>query len=541
MEDIKSIDGKLFKAILMNGASNLRKNINIVNDLNVFPVPDGDTGINMSMTIDNGLNAIRDLDDENISNVAKILARGMLFGARGNSGVILSQIFKGISNALDGISIASTLDFANAFIGGVNQAYLTVVNPVEGTILTVAREASTEAKRIVDKDTTIQKYLYAYLSIAEDVLSKTPEMLDVLKKANVIDSGGAGYVYIIEGMLKALNDEIIDVAFDANHAMKTETKAFGPDSELDFGYCTEFILQLQNKKVDIKNFEIDEITSFLTKIGDSIVALKDDDIVKVHVHTKNPGDVLNFGRKFGEFVTIKIENMALQHKEIMLEKKEHKAYGIVVVANGKGLEEVFTNCGCDYIIKGGQTMNPSTDDFIKAFESLDCDNIIVLPNNSNIIMAANQAKSIYTKANIIVIPSKTIAEGMSALSMLNFDDPDFIDEMNETIKNVVTGEVTYSVRDTSLDGIDVKKDEFMGIIGKKLISCNPDKFEALKGLIDYAINDLGKEIITLIYGQDVAIDDLNPIFEYVYSKYNYVDVTPVDGGQDIYSFIVSFE
>lgn len=541
MEDLTSIDGKVLKVILTNGALNLKNNIKIVNDLNVFPIPDGDTGDNMYMTIENGLKSIAGLDDENISNVAKVLARGMLFGARGNSGVILSQIFKGMSNALDGLSIATTMDFANAFIGGVNQAYLTVVNPVEGTILTVAREAATEAKKIVDKNTTIQKYLYAYLSIAEDVLSHTPEMLDVLKKANVIDSGGAGYVYIIEGMLKALNDEIIESSFDASITPSQTTKAFGPDSELEFGYCTEFILQLQNKKVDIKNFDINEITSYLQQIGDSIVALKDEDVVKVHVHTMNPGDVLNFGRKFGEFVTIKIENMTLQHNESVLGKQEHKEYGVVAVANGKGLEETFKEYGCDYIINGGQTMNPSTDDFIKVFESMNCDNIIVLPNNSNIIMAATQAKGIYDKANIIVIPTKTIAEGISALSMLNYDDPDFIEEINETIQNVITGEVTYAVRDTNLDGIDVKKNEFMGIIGKKLVSANNDKFEAAKGLIDYAIKEYDKEIITLIYGADVTEDDVNGIISYINKKYNYVDVTPINGGQDIYSFIISFE
>lgn len=538
MDKITLVNGQTFKNILKNGALDLKSNSELVNDLNVFPVPDGDTGTNMCMTLSNGLSYIEENNDSSIEVIARQLSRGMLLGARGNSGVILSQIFRGIANGLDGKSEVDAKGLAEAFMCGVKQAYAVVKKPVEGTILTVAREASEKALSNVKEDTTIQDYLLDHLKQAEETLSRTPEMLEVLKKANVIDSGGAGYVYIIEGMYKALNNEAIEeVSLDVKK--HSEKKAFGPDSELEFGYCTEFILQLQNKKVDIKSFDVEEITSFLETIGDSIVSLKDDDVVKVHVHTMDPGKVLSYCRKFGEYVSVKIENMALQHNEIT-EKKEHKKYGVVSVANGAGLTKVFKELGSDYVINGGQTMNPPTEDFIKAFESIDADSILVFPNNDNIVMAANQAATIYTQSNIVVIPTKTMAQGYSALSMLNLEDDDMIEILHETIDNVITGQVTYAIRDANLDGIQVKKNDYMGIANKKIKCACSDKFTALKELIDAVMKE-EREVITIIFGKDVEEKELDDIVKELKEKYRYAEIGLINGGQDVYSFIISFE
>lgn len=450
MEDVFNLDGCLFKKLLISGADNLDRHRIVVNNLNVFPIPDGDTGDNMTMTISHGVSEIRDYEENNIGLMSKKIARGMLFGARGNSGVILSQIFRGIADGLKDIEKANSVELANAFISGYERAYKMVVNPVEGTILTVAKNASNKTKSAVSEKTSINEFFKLYLDFANEALKETINQLDCLKKANVIDSGGAGYVYIIEGMLRYFNS-------DANYA--------------------NYILNYK--------FEREHYVS-------------------------NTGDNL-------------------------------KEYAIISVCNGDGLRELFVNMGCDYIINGGQTMNPSTEDFIKAFDLVNAKNIVVLPNNSNIILAARQAKELYENANIIIINSKTIAEGLSAMSLVNYDDPSFVDEMEEAIKTVTTGEVTYAVRDAIIDGVEIKKNEFMAIEGKHLIYKANDKYDCLKGLIDYEVKNNNKEIINVIFGKDIVEDEINEFCENLMNEIRNIEINTVSGMQDIYSFIVAFE
>ncbi len=450
MEDVFNLDGSLFKKLLISGADNLNRHRIVVNNLNVFPIPDGDTGDNMTMTISHGVSEIKDYEENNIGLMSKKIARGMLFGARGNSGVILSQIFRGIADGLKDIEKANSVELANAFISGYERAYKMVVNPVEGTILTVAKNASNKTKSAVSEKTSINEFFKLYLDFANEALKETINQLDCLKKANVIDSGGAGYVYIIEGMLRYFNS-------DANYA--------------------NYIL----------NYKF-EREHYVSNIGDNL-----------------------------------------------------KEYAIISVCNGDGLRELFVNLGCDYIINGGQTMNPSTEDFIKAFDLVNAKNIVVLPNNSNIILAARQAKELYENANIIIINSKTIAEGLSAMSLVNYDDPSFVDEMEEAIKNVTTGEVTYAVRDAIIDGVEIKKNEFMAIEGKHLIYKANDKYDCLKGLIDFEVKNNNKEIINVIFGKDIVEDEINEFCENLMNEIRNIEINTVSGMQDIYSFIVAFE
>ena len=402
MQTLK-MDGQLFKLVVTNGAANLRANYKTVDALNVFPVPDGDTGTNMRMTIEAGAHEISDFKEKSVYEMAKKLSRGMLMGARGNSGVILSQLFRGIYKGLSGYEEVNAVELADAFLAGVDQGYHAVLKPVEGTILTVARESATVARQKVTKDSTIEEFFAFLIEEAKASLERTPDLLPVLKEAGVIDSGGAGYIYVIEGMAKALNGEIITE--DTPTVTSTVKRGnFNAHSELTYGYCTEFILQLQYSKVDVNSFSVSSITDYLTTIGDSIVALKDEDIVKIHVHTKKPGDVLNFCQQFGEYLTIKIENMSVQHSDgpVIAEEQEQcncpecvemrknatpKKFAIVSVATGTGLINIFKEMGVDYVVEGGQSMNPAAEDFTKGFDQLNAQNIIVFPNNSNIVFS----------------------------------------------------------------------------------------------------------------------------------------------------------
>ena len=450
MDDLFYIDGNLFRLLLISGAKNLDENRVVVNNLNVFPIPDGDTGDNMCMTIEHGVSEVKDYEETNIALMSKKIARGMLFGARGNSGVILSQIFRGIADGLKDKEKASVLDLANAFVSGYERAYKMVVNPVEGTILTVARIAADKAKSVVNDDMSLKEFFKVLLGYATIVLKDTINMLDCLKKANVIDSGGAGFVYILEGMLKS---------FDST-----------------------------------------------TNVSDYISSYK-----------------------FEREKYVKDMDEAL------------KEYAVITVCNGDGLRELFTNVGCDYIINGGQTMNPSTEDFLRAFDLVNAKNIIVLPNNSNIILAAKQAKELYDRANITIVNSKTIAEGLSAMAMVNYDDPSFIDEMEEAIKNVTTGEITYAVRDSVVDNVEIKKNDFMAIVNKKIVYKSTDKFDCLKGLIEYEAKNENKEIANVIFGKDINESDMDNYLETLSNSITNIEINTVSGMQDVYSFIVAFE
>ena len=546
------INGLDLLLMVENGAKNLALDYERINSLNVFPVPDGDTGTNMKLTIEGGVLEGKNLNEENIEITSKALARAMVLSARGNSGVILSQFFKGLSLGLEGYNFVNVKEFANAMIEGTKRAYSVVSNPTEGTILTVMREAGEASFKEINDDTTLEEYLSSYLMEANASLQRTPELLPVLKKAGVIDSGGAGFILIIEGMLKAITGEILQVGLISENKANINTASFNADSELTYGYCTEFILQLQNSKVNTKKFDLKIINDFLNTIGNSIVSFKDDDLVKVHIHTFDPGIVLNECRKYGEFLTVKIENMNVMHtdssdytlEDANVDEREHKKYAVVAVANGTGLVNAFKEMGVDEVVSGGQTMNTSTADFIAAFDKINADNIFVFPNNSNILMAANQAKDTYTKANIYVIPTKTLAQGYSGVSMLNFDSNDIdtiISEANEAISNVSTLEVTYSIRDANIDNVKVNKGDYICIYDGRLISSNENRLEALKTALK-SIPDFNlKQVMTILCGRDVLIEECNELQKFAYELNSYIEAYPVDGNQDIYSYIIGIE
>ena len=547
----KVLDGILFKTLVANGCQSLINDIDRINALNVFPVPDGDTGTNMKMTIEGGVKSLVSVDVSSIQEMSKKLSRAMTMSARGNSGVILSQFFKGVSLGLEGKDTVDAKELAVAFDAGVKQAYKVVQRPTEGTMLTVMREATEVANAHCEEFESIEDFFACFIKEAHASLDRTPELLPVLKDAGVIDSGGAGYNRIIEGMIAALDGEIlVQQEKLEQEAKSTSVGHFDADSELEFGYCTEFILQLQNSKVNIETFDIKVIVDFLETLGDSIVAFKDDDIVKVHVHTFTPGKVINFCQQFGEYVTFKMENMSVQHSELesvpteVVKEKVHQKFAVVAVSSGEGITDAFKSMGCDEIVSGGQTMNPSSEDFINAFKKLDAEFIYVFPNNSNIIMAANQAAENYDDATVIVIPTKSIAECYSALTMLDYssDDAEAIKEdFMMTIENVTAASVTYAIRDTELDGVSIKKDDFMAIVGKKIVAAHANKIEVVKQLFA-SIEDIEyKEVTTLIYGLDVTEQEKQEVLSYLNETYPGMEVGEVEGKQDIYSFIISVE
>lgn len=543
------LNGQSFKKLFINGHQSLVNDVERINELNVFPVPDGDTGTNMKMTMDGGCNAIKNSQEENIGLLTKEMARGLVFSARGNSGVILSQFFKGLSLGLVDKETVTVEEFAKAMISGVNQAYNVVNNPTEGTILTVMREASQNA--FDAHVATFEEYFKVYLIEANRSLAKTPELLPVLKKAGVVDSGGAGYILIVEGMALAIDGKMLEIINSCDdNKPAINPNSFNADSELEFGYCTEFILQLQNKKVDIPNFDLKVITNFLETIGNSIVAFKDEDIVKVHVHTFEPGKVINYCQQFGEYVTFKMENMSVQHSESTLsepkeevEVAEFKETTIVAVSNGDGISELFMEIGVDRIVSGGQTMNPSTDDFLAVFDTLNTKNIIVFPNNSNIIMAAKQAAENYDKANVVVIETKTIAQCYSALSLVMDDEPfdSIIYSINMSLGNVVSLEVTYAIRDSQIDNLVIKKDDYLGFMNHHLEAVGKTKYDTIKGLLEKIEDIADREVVTIFYGSDVSEEEAEEIVSFIEHKYGWMEVGAIYGGQKVYSYIIAVE
>lgn len=556
---LKKLNGEQFKELLINGALNLKANYEEVDSLNVFPVPDGDTGTNMLRTIQGGVTALNGFEVKDLGETGKAVSKGMLMSARGNSGVILSQIFRGICKGLENKKEVDAVQLAAAYKVGVKQAYGAVVTPVEGTILTVFREATEVAAKKVTKDSTINEFFEEHLKQAAKTLKKTKEILPVLKEAGVIDSGGAGYVYIVKGMVKFLDGEKIEAELTKDEsssaqAAEIDFNAFSRDDVLQFGYCTEFILRLQSSKVDVDNFDVEQIISDLNEediSGDSIVALKDEDVVKVHVHTKEPGIVLHKMRKYGEFLTIKCENMALQHNENMSDeereaqtKREHKKYSVVAVAQGQGIIEQFKALGVDVVVSGNQTMNPSTEDFIKAFKSLDADNIIVFPNNKNIIMAAKQASQLYKGAKVKVIHSTSIPQCYSALTMLDFSSDDLtiiVGSFLEAIRNVVTGEITVANRSTKLNGVVVAKNDHIHIIDGKLVRSTKLKNRAIVDLLAKVPGIEDKQVLTVIYGKDLTEDEKVKNMALVKQKYPYLEIGAIDGGQSVYKYLIAIE
>ncbi|MBO4421874.1 MAG: DAK2 domain-containing protein [Clostridia bacterium] len=549
--DDRLIDGALFENMVRGGAENLYANKGIVNDLNVFPIPDGDTGDNMYMTIDSGASAPSDGKSE-LGSVSARIAHGMLLGARGNSGVILSRIFAGIAAGLQDVSEADIRTFGSALQKGSEEAYNAVSVPVEGTILTVFRDAVSYAGGRINEHTTLDGYFMDLITELRNSLERTPELLDVLKEAGVVDSGGAGLVYIVEGMKNALDG--VDIS-RGGHGAPSAAKninvdTFTEDSVLEYGYCTEFLMRLQRSKTDIERFDINEFTELVKSMGDSVVSFLDGTIVKVHVHTMHPGEVLNECQKYGEFLTLKIENMMLQHNETVIEnrfefrcEKARKKFGAVAVASGEGISEMFRSLGVDAVVDGGQSMNPSAGDFIEAFKNVNADVILVFPNNGNVILAAEQAAEMYDESEVRVVPTKTVGEGYSALSMLDTDGrtaDELAEEAASYAQSVVTGFVSRAGRTTEMDGVSIVSGDYIGFADDVVYSDSPDKCEAAYQLCERL--DAGSfDVILLLSGADATEEEAQKLYDRLKKQYGSTEIIMMDGGQPLHDFILVLE
>ena len=551
---MKIINGHQLKQMIISGANNLFNCYPEIDALNVFPVPDGDTGTNMNLTMTSGSKEVKNMDTSNIYEVAKTFSRGLLMGARGNSGVILSQIFRGFAMGLEGKKEANCYDFADALISAKDVAYKAVMKPVEGTILTVIRESSVALKKYVDeleKPINIEECMQYLLDEAVNSLNRTPELLPVLKEVGVVDSGGAGLIKVLEGFISALNNRVIEREQATIQQAEVQTPQISAQSKIEneeFGYCTEFIMQLSPEKEGKKNFVSSRFKSVLENHGNSIVVVQDGDIVKVHIHTMKPGNIFNYAQQFGEFVTLKVENMQLQHSNLAEketietpETKEKKKYGIISVSVGEGLNQMFKELRVDEIVSGGQTMNPSTEDFVEAINRINAENVFILPNNSNIVMAATQASQVVEGVNCKVIPTKTIPQGMVACMMFNpyGDIEENFEQMCEAIGGIKTGQVTFAIKDTNINGIEIKENHFMGLNGKNIVTCKEDKVDATITLLETMIDE-DSEIVTLIAGEDAKEDETKKIVDYLSEKYP-VEVDVKLGMQPVYSYIIGVE
>ena len=540
---IQYIEGKMLRDMFVSGANNLQNHKELVDKLNVFPVPDGDTGTNMSLTISYAMKELAKVENDSITEIGKSLSKGSLMGARGNSGVILSQIIRGFSKSIEGKEQISTEDLAKAFKNGSDTAYKAVIKPIEGTILTVVRESGEYAIKAAKKEKDLLKFLEMVIDEANKSLERTPELLKNLKEAGVVDSGGKGLVLIYEGMYEALKGNPIK-AKDLNDSNVSEVKQAGTSintEDIKFCYCTEFILESNS----ISDTEIRDI---MLKYGDSLAVVGDEGIIKVHVHTNDPGLVLQDALKHGQLVTIKIENMKLQHENILVgdtdeiaQSVEEKEYGFIATSMGEGLAKIFKDFGVDYIIEGGQTMNPSTEDFMKAIDSINAKNIFIFPNNSNIIMAANQAKELSDK-NIIVIPTKNTPQGFTAL--VNFNADASVEEneqaLMESLTMVKSGKVTFAVRDTVMNDVEVKEGNIIGIAESKLMDAGDSVDEITTSLVEKLVDE-DSAIITLFYGEDVTEEDANNLRDELEEKFEDLDIELYYGGQPLYYYLISVE
>lgn len=547
---MRTIDGILYARMIRSGAAKLKENAEKINDLNVFPIPDGDTGDNMLLTMMGGVPAEED-SEGTLSRVAEQVSDGMLLSARGNSGVILSQFFEGLKIGFANLKTADAEQMADAFRRGVKQAYSAVMKPQEGTILTVIREA-TEYAAAARTDSP-EAFLTAFLEEAQRSLQRTPELLPVLKKAGVVDSGAAGLLAIMDGMLRALlGEDIADLAAVTEAQAQLDLDAFGADDVLEFGYCTELLLRLQTAKVDIATFHADVITEHLKTLGDSIVTVQSGSVVKLHVHTKTPHEVLAFCQQFGEFLKVKIENMQLQHNAAVEEGAEHlaaakdtphKPFAVVAVASGEGLKETFLERGCDVVVDGGQSMNPSAENFLEAFRQANADVIFVFPNNSNIILAAEQAASLYTDADVRVIPSRAIGQGYAALAMYDTTsgDADVIEEeLKEAMEDVLTAEVSRSVRDADFDGMHVTSGDYIGFMGKELLAVEPSREEAVMKTAE-SLGLRKRDILILVCGKAADEEEVDRLYARLQEAYRNKEIYVINGGQDVYDYILIVE
>lgn len=566
-EQFRFLDGWLFARMLRGGAARLSDKADTVNNLNVFPVPDGDTGDNMRMTIEGGVAALEGMDSGNLAEVSQALSKGMLLGARGNSGVILSQFFAGVGRGLATCEKADAQTMGNALNEGVKQAYASVLTPMEGTILTVAREAVDYAVSRITPKSTIRTLFADLVQEMKASLERTPDLLAALKEAGVIDSGGAGLLYIMEGFNKILQGEEVKSgrrSAESQTAKPAQTVgAFGPDSVMEYGYCTELLLQLQNSKVSIGDFDMKPVTEFLQGIGDSIVAFKSDSIVKIHVHTMTPEKVLAFCRQFGEFLNVKIENMSVQHNETIstesTKDKEMKAepqksqqpvtpkkkYGAVAVANGDGIEQIFRDLGVDVIVHGGQTKNPSIKDFLDAFQQVNAEHVFVFPNNGNIMMAAQQAAEIYQEDQfnpvaVYIIGSKDLGSGYVALASMDVsvEDPNALKvQLEAAMEHVATGCISPAVRDAQLNGVEIHNGDFIGFVGKEMLVSESCEADAACGLLAHMLEGGKCYVVTAFVGRDVEPAKAQAVQDYVQANYPDIELYLTDGGQEVYPFI----
>jgi len=549
--ETKTINGPLYANMIAGGAAKLNHNRVVVNELNVFPIPDGDTGDNMYMTIDSGICAVSDGADDALGTTSQRIAKGMLLGARGNSGVILSRIFAGISEGLRGVKSADLSTFSKALENGVAESYRAVQTPVEGTILTVYSDAVRYANARMNEHSDFESYFEDFLQELRASLDRTPMLLDVLRESGVVDSGGAGFVYIAEGMQDALHGKTFsNEGVQPASAAKININAFTEEDTLHFGYCTEFLLRLQTKKVGpVSAFDEKPLIDWLIANGDSVVAFRDDSILKVHIHTMTPETILSHCHDYGEFLTLKIENMMLQHHETTIrnnyskKRKPHKKFGIVAVAAGAGIRKTFLSIGADAVVDGGQSMNPSTESFLEAFAEVNADTILVFPNNSNIILTAEQAAALYSDAEVRVMPSHTIGECYAALSLLDISSEDIqkIEENSVAImQSVKTGTVSKASRTTERDGVSVREGDYIGYCDGTIYADSADAADAALRLANALhADDFG--ILLLVRGSDADEKEAEAVRSALEQAHPLTEVILLDGGQPIYDYIMILE
>lgn len=547
---MEKIDGQQFRQMILLGANNLKKNADYVDSLNVFPVPDGDTGTNMNLSMSSGADEVKDVKSTHVGEVGQHFSRGLLMGARGNSGVILSQLFRGFSKHVEELETLDIHSFVEALEAGVKTAYKAVMKPVEGTILTVAKDSAQKAVDSVDSVTDIAELMKIVVEESKASLKRTPDLLPVLKEVGVVDSGGQGLVYVYEGFLSALTGE--EIVEDEADSVDTdefindthEFEEFMSAEDITFGFCTEFMVRFEDGK---KEFIEEDFRNEMDKFGDSLLVINDDEIVKVHVHTETPGKALTYAAEYGEIIKIKVDNMREQFRAIedkrgkSNEKKEKIDTAIIAVSSGEGINEMLKSIGVTHIISGGQTMNPSTEDIINIIKDEDVKEVIIMPNNKNIIMAAEQAQELLEVPSI-VIPTRSIPECVSAMFAYTKDASLEAneDDMVEAIQHVKTGQITYSVRDTKIDDIDIKKDQHMGILDGKIITSNDEGSETLDVLIRKMLDE-DTEIVTVFIGEDGNNDTLESVLDKIEEEFEDVEFEVHEGKQPVYSYLISAE
>ncbi|HAR4522286.1 TPA: DAK2 domain-containing protein [Staphylococcus aureus] len=547
---ISKINGKLFADMIIQGAQNLSNNADLVDSLNVYPVPDGDTGTNMNLTMTSGREEVENNLSKNIGELGKTFSKGLLMGARGNSGVILSQLFRGFCKNIESESEINSKLLAESFQAGVETAYKAVMKPVEGTILTVAKDAAQAAVEKANNTEDCIELMEYIIVKANESLENTPNLLAVLKEVGVVDSGGKGLLCVYEGFLKALKGEKVEAKvakIDKDEFVHDEHDFHGVINTEDiiYGYCTEMMVRFGKNK---KAFDEQEFRQDMSQFGDSLLVINDEEIVKVHVHTEHPGKVFNYGQQYGELIKLKVENMREQHREV-IRKEQHTAKpkmetvetAIITISMGEGISEIFKSMGATHIISGGQTMNPSTEDIVKVIEQSKCKRAIILPNNKNILMASEQAASI-VDAEAVVIPTKSIPQGISALFQYDVDATleENKAQMADSVNNVKSGSLTYAVRDTKIDGVEIKKDAFMGLIEDKIVSSQSDQLTTVTELLNEMLAE-DSEILTVIIGQDAEQEVTDNMINWIEEQYPDVEVEVQEGGQPIYQYFFSVE